>query len=254
MRGVVVVTMLCAVQLLSAQIRIIPQEVVRKAAESEVVSDALQFRPNSVDFGTIEEMSGVWQGRVELRNEEADTLAITQIKTTCGCLRAEVTKRVVAPKETVAVALKYYPRGHAGKVKQRVLLYTNLSNEKPSAVLSLTGVVTASEDRSDDSPYTRGVLRLRQDTVRLSGAKEVQRIAIMNGGSTVLKLAADANLLPKGVSVRFEPAVIAPKGEGDMVVEYIPMDEVSGTKGGKIYIQGLNLPPRQSTISVIVKD
>ena len=69
-----------------------------------------------------------------------------------------------------------------------------------------------------------------------------------------MKLAADANLLPKGVSVRFEPAVIAPKSEGDMVVEYIPMDEVSGTKGGKIYIQGLNLPPRQSTISVIVKD
>ena len=254
MRGVVVVAMLCAVQLLRAQIRIIPQDVVRKAAVSEVVSNALQFRPNSVDFGTIEEMSDVWQGRVELRNEGADTLAITQIKTTCGCLKAEIAKCIVAPKEMVVMALKYYPRGHAGKVKQRVMLYTNISNEKPSAVLSLTGVVTASEDRSDDYPYTRGVLRLRQDTVRLSGAKEVQRIAIMNGGSTVLKLAVDANLLPKGVSVRFEPAVIGPKGEGDMVVEYVPQGGESTTKGGKIYIQGLNLPPRQSAISVVVKD
>ena len=254
MRGVVVATLLCAVQLLNAQIRIIPQEVVRKAAESEVVGNALQFHPNRADFGTIEEMSGAWQGRVALRNEGTDTLAITQIKTTCGCLKAEVAKRIVTPKETVAVALKYYPRGHAGKVKQRVLLYTNLSNEKPSAVLSLTGVVTASEDRSDDYPYTRGVLRLRQDTIRLSGAKEVQRIAIMNGGSTVLKLTVDANLLPKGVSVRFEPAVIGPKGEGDMVVEYAPQGGESTTKGGKIYVQGLNLPPRQSAISVVVKD
>ena len=255
MRGVVLVMMLCAAQLLSAQIRIIPQDRLLDASEIKAVENApIRFISAEVSFGTIDERSGVWQGSAKLRNAGAETLAITQIKSTCGCLKAELTKRVVAPNEEIAVALKYYPRGHAGRVRQRVLLYTNLSSEKPSAVLTLTGLVTASEDRSDDYPYTRGVLRLRQDTVRLSGEREVLRVAFMNGGSTELNLAADANLLPKGVRVRFEPSKVAPKGQGEMVVEYNPTTETAPTTLGKIYIKGLNLPPRQSAIDVILKN
>ena len=254
MRGVaVVVTMFCAVQLLSAQIRIIPQDVVRKAAELEVADNSLQFTPSGVDFGTIDEMSGVWLGSAKLRNSGTDTLVVTQIKTTCGCLKADIAKRVLAPKDEVKVALKYYPRGHAGQVRQRVLVYTNRSSEKPTAVLNLTGLVTASQDRSDDYPYSRGVLRLRQDTIRLSSTSEVQRIAIMNGGSTELKLAVDENFLPKGLRVRFEPATLAPKGEGDMVVEYHSSDDKLPVNLGRIYIKGLNLPPRQSAIEVVLK-
>ena len=248
------VVMFCAVQMLSAQIRIIPQDVVRKAAEIEVADNSLQFSPKGVDFGTIDEMSGVWQGRAMLRNTGGDTLVVTQIKTTCGCLRAESTKRVIAPNDVAEVALRYYPRGHAGRVNQRVLVYTNRTSDKPSAVMTLSGLVLASEDRSDDYPYTRGVLRLRQDTVRLSGEHEVLRVAFMNGGSTELNLAADANLLPKGVSVRFEPSKVVPKGQGEMVVEYNSTTETAPTTLGKIYIKGLNLPPRQSAIDVILKN
>ena len=246
--------LLCAAQFVSAQIRIISQDEVRKAAEIEAVESSLQFSPQSVDFGTIDEMSGLWQGSTKLRNLGVDTLAITQIKTTCGCLKAELAKRVITPKEELLVALKYYPRGHAGRVRQRVLIYTNLSNEKPSVVLTLTGLVTAAEDKSGNYPYTRGVLRLRQDAVRLSGEREVLRVAFMNGGSTELNLGVDANLLPKGVNVRFEPSKVAPKGEGNMVVEYNPTAETTPINFGKIYIKGLNLPPRQSAIDVILKN
>ena len=254
MKKILLAVALCAVHFASAQIRIIPQDVVRKAADIEVVDGSLQFRPSGVDFGTIDEMSGVWQGSAKLQNMGADTLVVTQIKTTCGCLKAELSKRVIAPKETINVALKYYPRGHAGRVRQRVLVYSNRSSEKPSAVLTLTGMVTASQDRSDDYPYTRGVLRLRQDTVRLSGEREVLRVAFMNGGSTELNLEVDANFLPKGVEVRFEPAKVAPKGQGEMVVEYTPTSETAPTTLGKIYIKGLNLPPRQSAIDVVLKN
>ncbi|MBR5106184.1 MAG: DUF1573 domain-containing protein [Alistipes sp.] len=254
-RGAIVVMLLCTVQLLSSQIRIISQEKLLEASEFNSVEDSpLRFVNDVVSFGTIDEMSGVWQGRAKLRNSGADTIVVTQVKSTCGCLKAESAKRVLAPKEEVVVALKYYPRGHAGRVRQRVLLYTNLSNERPSTVLTLTGMVTAAEDKSFYYPYTRGVLRLRQDTVRLSGEREVQRIAIMNGGSTELKLEVDTHFLPKGVSVRFEPSKIAPKGQGDMVVEYNPTDETTPANLGKIYIKGLNLPPRQSAIEVILKN
>ena len=248
--------LLCAVQLLSAQIRIIPQDKLLDASEIKAVENApIRFASAEVSFGTIDEMIGAWQGSAVLVNTGSETVAITQIKTTCGCLKAELPKRVLAPKERMTVALKYYPRGHAGRVRQRVLVYTNLSAEKPSAVLTLSGLVTASADRSDDYPYTRGVLRLRQEQVVFEGSgRQVQRIAFMNGGSTELKLEVDANLLPKGVSVRFEPAKVAPKGEGDIVVEYNPTAVASPTTLGKIYIKGLNLPPRQSAIDVVLKN
>lgn len=253
-RVCVFVIMLWAVQLLSAQIRIIPQERL-EAANLQVQSSVLQFEPREVDFGTIEEMSGVWQGSASLVNRGADTIAITQIKSTCGCLKAEVQKRVLAPKERVAVNLKYYPRGHAGRVMQRVLLYTNGSNDRPSAILQLRGLVTASADRSDDYPYSRGTLRLRQERVQLQGeAKEVQRIACMNGGSVKLRPEVDAMLLPKGVQVRFEPAELAPKQEGDMVVEYVPQSATTEFVSFKIYINGLNVPPRQSAVEVVVEE
>ena len=248
--------MLCAVQLLSAQIRIIPQDKLLDASEIKAVENTpLRWANGEVSFGTIDEMLGVWQGSAVLVNTSSKTIAVTQVKSTCGCLKAEFAKRVLAPKEQMKVALKYYPRGHAGRVRQRVLVYTNLSSEKPSAVLTLSGLVTASEDRSDDYPYTRGVLRLRQEQVVFEGAgRQVQRIAFMNGGSTELVLGVDTNFLPKGVSVRFEPQKVAPKGQGDMVVEYNPTAETAPTNLGKIYIKGLNLPPRQCTIDVILKN
>jgi hypothetical protein len=76
----------------------------------------------------------------------------------------------------------------------------------------------------------------------------------MNGGLAELNLEVDVNMLPKGVSVRFEPSKVAPKGEGDMVVEYEPRGETAPANFGKIYIKGLNLPPRQSAIDVILKN
>ncbi len=254
MRGVVAVVMLCAAQLLSAQIRIIPQEKLLEAEPKAKTNSSLRFATEEVSFGIIEEMSGVWQGSVVVMNIGTEPISITQIKTTCGCLKAELSKRVVAPKESIKVALKYYPRGHAGRVLQRVLLYANGATDQPSAILRLRGVVTASEDRSDDYPYSRGVLRLRQDTVRLSGEREVLRVAVMNGGSTELKLSVNTNLLPKGLKVRFEPSMLVPKGEGEMVVEYEPTNEKTATILGKIYLEGLNLPPRQSAIDVVLKN
>ena len=246
--------MLCAVQLVSAQIRIIPREKLLEA-EPKAMASSLKALPETVDFGTIDEMSGVWQGSAEIVNQGAETIAITRIKSSCGCLQVELPKRVVAPKERVRVALKYYPRGHAGRVRQRVLLYTEASDEAPSVVLQVQGFVTASADRSDDYPYSRGVLRLRQERVQLQHeGRQVVRIACMNGGSTLLRPMVDMQLLPKGLKVHFEPSEFAPKQQGDMVVEYDGSGTLQSGLPLHIYIKGLNLPPRQSKVEVVVED
>ena len=254
-RVAIYAVLLCAVQMLSAQIRIIPQERILEAANPRSVSSSLRFSSEVVDFGTIDEMSGVWQGVVDVVNTGNDTIAITQVKSTCSCLQIGIPKRVLAPKESVKATLKYYPRGHAGRITQRVLLYSNVSAEYPSAIMQLRGVVTASADRSDDYPYTRGTLRLRQEEVRFDVAgRQVQRIACMNGGSTKLRLAVDTLLTSRGVRVRFEPSTLAPKQEGDIVVEYEPQQVIKGEKPLKIYLKLPDIAPRHSVIGVQIYD
>lgn len=254
MRGIATVIMLCAVQLLSAQIRIIPKEKLLEVAEPKAVASSLRFLVEQVNFGTIDEMSSAWQGRAMLTNVGTDTIVLSRIKTTCGCLRADVPTRVIAPKQSVAMTLKYYPRGHAGNVMQRVLVYAGSEVERPSAILQVRGVVTASADRSDDYPYTRGALRLRQEVVQFAGTeREVQRIACMNGGSTELRPVADTLLTSRGLKVRFEPQILAPKQEGDMVIEYLPKGVDSDNKGLKIYLKLPGVSPRNGIIEVTLR-
>ncbi len=253
MRRVVLAIMLCTVQLLGAQVRIIPNERLFEVANPKVVNTPLKLLVAEVNFGTIDEMSGVWQGSAELLNTGAEPIVITQTKSTCGCLQVSLPKRVIASNEKMTIALKYYPRGHAGKVAQKVLIYTNHSAEHPSAILQLRGVITASADRSDDYPYSRGVLRLRQEQVRFSGeGMQTLRIACMNGGSAELSPKVDTLLTSKGVQVRFEPSKFAPKQEGSMVVQYRPIEDNRGETELKIYLKLPGLAPRQGIIKVII--
>ena len=255
MRVLVSVLMICVAYIACAQIQIIPRDKVLNAANPTIATSSIRFSTEVVDFGTIDEMSGAWKGSAKLVNKGRDTVAVTRIKSTCGCLQAEMPKRVLLPNEVVEVALKYYPRGHAGRVAQRVFVYTDAADDNPSAVLQLKGIVTASADRADDYPYARGTLRLRQDKVQVGGAtKEVLRVACMNGGSTELQLDVDTLLTTKGLTVRFEPSRLAPKQEGDMVVEFTPITKSETEVVGKIFIKGLNLPPRQCVVEVVKKN
>ena len=253
MRVTLAIILLCAMQLVSAQIRIISQDAVRKAANIEVAESSLQFARQSVDFGTIDEMSGVWQGSAMLKNMGADTIVISRIKTTCGCLQADASRRVIAPNQELVMTLKYYPRGHAGDVMQRVLVYADREVEKPSAILQVRGVVTASADRSDDYPYARGVLRLRQEVVQFTGSEhEVRRIACMNGGSTELRPKVNTLLTPSNLKIRFEPQTLAPKQEGDMVIEYLPNGDNGENKNLKIYLELPGVSPRNGVMEVLL--
>lgn len=255
MRVLISVLMLCVAHFACAQIQIIPRDKVLGAANPTIAASSVKFAVEAVDFGTIDEMSGVWKGSAKLVNKGRDTVAITRIKSTCGCLQVDMPKRMLLPNEEVAVTLKYYPRGHAGRVAQRVFVYTNGVDDNPSAVLQLKGLVTASADRADDYPYSRGTLRLRQDRVSVDGAtKEVLRVACMNGGSTTLRLDVDTLLTTKGLKVRFEPSQLASKQEGDMVVEFNPTTQSEAEVVGRIFIKGLNLPPRQSVVEVVKKN
>lgn len=258
MRFVLVIALLMT-QVAVAQLRIIPEEQLRAVANPKMATTDICFLPTKVSFGEIDEMSGVWQGRAQIVNRSADTVVITRLQSTCGCFKATPSERVLAPQKGVEVLLKYYPRGHAGEVAQRVFVYTTLSEHQPSAVLHLEGLVVASSDRSDDYPYMRGPLRLRQEAVRFNRTRrEGLRIACMNGGDAELRLSINAMFRPKGLNAYFSPAVLAPKQEGYIIIEYNPeemdFERVKSLDGAlKLYIDGIELPMRQRAIEVVIE-
>lgn len=258
MRWITLLAVLMA-EVAVAQFRIIPQEQLHSLANPTLATKDIRFTPAKVSFGKIDEMMGVWQGSATLTNYTSQTVAVTEVKSTCGCLQATLASRVLAPNKSVTVQLKYYPRGHAGEVAQRVLLYTSLSKDKPSAVLHLEGLVLASSDRSDDYPYMRGALRLRQERITFKGGqREGLRIACMNGGAEALHLSINEGFCPKGVKAYFEPSILAPKQEGHLIVEYSPEGADSGSvrdlRGAMmLYIEGISLPLRQRAVEVVIE-
>lgn len=232
----------------SAQIRIIPQSKIDSVRNpATVASRAMQFKGgNSIMLDTIAEDSGVWKQRLEWQNIGERTLVITRISSSCSCLRAESDRTPVKSGEKGSITLSYNPSGRLGGVHQRVMIYTNLSDERPTAVINLGGYVLPKTNRSGDYPCLRGGLALRRDTLQIELTGQT-RIACMNVGKTALKLTADTLLSSRGVRMYTEPRQLQPGQEGDMIITYRPQgNEMPDFV--RLTILGLQLPPRQRTL------
>ena len=234
-----------------AQIRIVSREKIDSIARPATISEGVMLMENDgrVSMGSIAEDSGVWKHTLSWQNVGDEPVVITRLSSSCSCLQADADRKPVGSGEKGSIALRYYPKGHIGDVNHRVTIYANLSDRVPTAVVSLNGVVKAAIDRSDDYPYYRGELLLRQDTIVASRGEEV-RVACMNGGERALTIGVDGMLSVKGPKIYTTPGILQPKQEGDLVVK-LPSDLNVG-QCVRLYISGLQLPPRQRCLVVKV--
>lgn len=242
---------LCAVVMMSAagevaaQIRIIPQSQIDSIKNpATVATSAMRFSGgNQISLGKIAEEDGIWSQTIEWQNVGKQPLVITRTSSSCSCLVIETERTPVQAGGKSSVTLRYNPHNRSGRVSQRVMIYTNLSDKTPTAVLTLEGEVRPKAYRADDYPHLRGSLALRRDTVAVAPNTEV-RVACMNVGKSALRLSADSLMSDRGVRMFTEPRELKAGEEGDMVIWYNP---ATATKSGilRLYIAGLQLPPRQ---------
>lgn len=261
-----------------AQIKIIPKTVLDSVANPKRVKDSgMSFQGGDVvSFGELSEDLPSWQRTIEWRNAGNSPVAISSVRSSCSCLKAEVLSKVVGVGEKVDIKVTYYPKGHPGEVEQRVYIYTNLSESVPTAVLRIKGRVIPSADSSADYPFYRGELRLRQDSVVIRGKqKQVVRIACLNSGKRALRLSADTLLSSRGLRMHSEPEVLQGGKEGDLVILFTPdvgpqsnmqsrgktLDRAQGqihdkkqTEELHLYIKGIALPLRERLIRIKVED
>lgn len=235
---------------LRAQLPIIPREVREAAKPTAVEGEWLIFDDGTnITFGTISEDDAPWQTTLHWRTKEGRKLTITRVQTTCGCLVAKWDRRASVEASKGTIEVTYHPKGHAGKVNQRLFVYTSLSDEKPTAIISLVGTVTPSIDRSGDYQHSAGVLGMRQKSVVITEGGGRARIAVMNCGSTPLRITHDSKLSTPNIKAHTEPEILESGAEGDLVIEY----KSNKTDAVMLYLAGLNTPPRERKIEVTIE-
>lgn len=236
-----------------AQIRIVPREKIDSIASPQTISaDVMAIEGGDrLSFGEIAEEGGLWSRTIKWQNRGEKPLVITRLTSSCSCLRAESGREPVACGKWSSITLHYSPERRGGYVNQRVYIYTNLSDKLPTAVVTLSGRVKPSLDRSADYPFSKGELLLRRDTISIELGEQV-RVACMNGGKQALRLRHNGLLTEQGVTMHTEPRVLQAGQEGDLIVS------ASATIARRGFVQmvidGLSVPPRQRTVVVEIKD
>ena len=215
----------------------------------------LHFDSTLINIGTLTEDDAPKTYRFMCTNVSGKTLNLTRVKTTCGCVVADIQSGDILPGETKVIGLTYNPNNHPGTIDANAFVYLSLSDEKPVARLTLRGNVLPGADEWARYPYIMGKLRFKQNRMefKISGKRLSERILCGNSGEQELRLSASG--VPKFATFRTEPEVISPAGEADIVVT-IDTSQIPSGKGSSftfpIIIEGIDGPQSDRTLNIRV--
>lgn len=185
--------------------------------------EAMAFERTTVTAEPLEEDGGAKSYIFSWRNEGRTPLVITRVRSTCGCAVAAYDREPVAAGAKGTVTVTYHPKGHPGAFRQRIFLYTQLDDTRPTAILTLAGEVIPSTRPTYAYPHAKGSLLLKHDEVAFAASRRgVESIECLNGGDDTLRISVDTLLLPPCVRAEFVPAVLAPGGVGELTVRFDP--------------------------------
>ncbi len=214
-------------------------------------AEQIIFDTHDLSLGLISEDDTDVKGSFTLSNDSDSPIIITRIAVSCPCVDVNYTKRPLMSGESTKIDFSYAPKGFPGRINRRLTIYTNLSQSKPSALLTISGEVEPSKDHSGLYPHSCGVLRLRQPQVSFTSGSEraVERIVVFNDSPKALRLGVLGSL-PAGLSFATDPEVIAPNSEAEIVISHDPTLWRSKAPSYGVIIDGLGVAPSMSTIEV----
>lgn len=217
------------------------KEILERLANPETADsgDFMEFEDRILDFGTIEEDGGPVSGIFKWHNAGDRPVSLVKVNTTCSCAVPEYSREYVSPGDTGTLKITFHPQGHPGKISRKIIVFSTLSEDKPTAVLELAGDVIPSVRPTWNYPYAMGPLLLKQKEINMTGTSlQTERILCMNAGEKDITVKAETELLPEGFTFRCEPETIVPDGEADLIFVFDP--------------SGAKLPPA-GVIPVILK-
>ena len=214
----------------------------------------MRFLETHIDAGRIGEDDLPPSYTFRWTNDGDAPLVITRVETTCGCAVPSFDRQPVLRGGEGSVTVTYHPKRHPGNFHRRIFVFTQLSAQRPTAILDLTGHVTPSSALpAADYPYAMNGLRLKQREVRMNGTqRRTERIACLNAGRQPLRISADSLLLPPYVRFECEAATLEPGATCDLIFRFDPAKAPERLpEQVPVILRGLGLPPVQSTVRIL---
>ncbi len=220
---------------------------------SVVANRAVRATTSSVDLGTIE--SGVEQ-RVcfRLKSYSKDVVVITQIRSTCSCLKVISKPQRVEPNAEFEIEAMLNSSGRSGTIKHNILIYTSLDAKYPTERLTVRGTMHNS-DKFSHLKHTMGELRISRQSVVLDQIKvdtrRSERIAVANAGERDITLSVQQTI--EGLEFRCEPQTLKPNEEGDIVISYTTKKPITEDITTMLFVEGCSGRATERVIKVTIK-
>lgn len=88
--------------------------------------------PNFYDFGTVKE-GDIIKHTFIFKNNEAETITIKEVNTSCACTTPKVSSNTVEPGKEVSIEIAFNTKGYLGKRKRQLFVHTD--SKKNSLVI-----------------------------------------------------------------------------------------------------------------------
>lgn len=149
LRFAVLVACVCMAATLTAQTK--GGDVSRQPKKlATVVTDKAEY-----NFGRILEKNGKTSRTITLTNKGGKPVAISDVRTSCGCAAPTFTKQAIRPGQTGKVTITYDPYNRAGKFAKDI--YILLNDGSNYVETKITGeVVPFLHPVTEDHPYAFG--------------------------------------------------------------------------------------------------
>lgn len=217
---------------------------------SEAAQGSIIAEPATRNMGEIADTDKV-NAYFTLRNTTTEAIEITEIRSSCSCLKVITPITRLEAEESVTLRAEFNPAGRNGEFSIPILLYTPLDREHPTARLVVEGSVIATDEWSH-LPEQMGELRMSRKSVTFDSVTRTERIAVVNTGDAPLRLCVRPTI--EGISLRTEPEVLMPNAEGDIVIIYSPTTEPEQNIETAIIVEGCGTArPTERMIKITIK-
>lgn len=217
---------------------------------SEVAQGVIIAEPATRNMGEVADTDKV-NAYFTLRNTTTEAIEITEIRSSCSCLKVVTPITRLEAEESVTLRAEFNPAGRNGGFSIPILLYTSLDKTHPTTRLVVEGSVIATDEWSH-LPERMGELRMSRKSVTFDSMTRTERIAVANVGNAPLRLSVKPTT--EGISLHTEPEVLMPNAEGDIVIIYSPATEPKHDIETALIIEGCGTArPTERMIKITIK-
>ena len=215
--------------------------------------EVIYVEPGRRELGIVDANS-LMAVQFKLHNTSSADITITDIRSTCGCLRIKSKPTLLAAGKSIAIDAEFNPARRNGRFEHDILLYTSLDQSYPTSRLTVIGEVKNS-DRWAHLPERMGSLCLSRKAVTIdaitAGKRRTEHIVCANGGTKELRISARSTV--EGLSLRCVPEVIAAGCEAEITISYLSDKPLSKEFRTMLIIEGVDCSPAERMISITLK-